>query len=277
MDQNAFKPARLPANEAGRLAAVNRTGLMDSANTARFDHHARLFRHIAQVPVSYTGLLDETRQYFLAENFTGCLIGAREVARHETVCQHALLDTKPYIVPDMRIDPVFAQHPLVASDPHWVFWAGFPLVTSEGYILGTICAVDFTPRQLSEDQIGLLRGIAADMTISIQMQADQQELIARKSEAVLAALHKHGVGSLAVARAFLDLCLGKRVDAQDARGVIDSGLAVERDGGVVLSAAGASLKTGHGLGPADYKAVLSPIRNAELLDEMFNLMDEAEV
>jgi uncharacterized protein YrrD len=275
MDQDAFKPARLPANEQGRLAAVKRTGLMDSANIARFDHHARLFRHIAQVPLSYTGLLDETRQYFLAENFTGCLTGARDVARQDTVCQHALLDTKPYIVPDMRIDPVFARHPLVTGDPHWVFWAGFPLVTDEGYVLGTICAVDYAPRQLTGDQIDLLRGVAADLTRSIQMQADQQELIARKSGAVLAALQQAGVTSIDGARAFLDLCLGKTLGGAQAAAVIANGLAVDRDGAIVLTALGASLKTGQGLGPADYKAVLSPIRNAELLGEMFDMMDEA--
>lgn len=275
MDQDEFQPARLPANEAGRLAAVKRTGLMGSSNIARFDHYAQLFRHIAQVPVSYTGLLDEARQYFLAENFTGCLTGARDVARQDTVCQHALLHTEPYIVPDMRIDPVFARHPLVLGDPHWVFWAGFPLVTDEGYVLGTICAVDFMPRQLTGDQIDLMRGVAMELTRSIQMQADQQEIIARKSGVILAALHKAGVTSLVGARAFLDLCMGKTLVGAEAAAVIATGLAFDHDGVIELTDLGTSLKTGQGLGPAEYKTVLSPMRNAALLDDMFNLMDEA--
>lgn len=276
MNIPAFQPARLPTNETERLAAVRRTGLMGSANLSRFDIYTRLFRHVAGVPVAYTGLLDEARQYFLSENFTGCLTGASEVARGETLCQHALLDTAPFVVPDLRIHPTFAGHPLVRDDPHWVFWAGFPLVTAEGYILGTICAVDFEPRHLSPDQLELMTGIAADLTLSIQMQTDQQERVASDCAAILSGLKAAGLSGIGAARGFLDLCRGLPVAAPDRAELLAAGLAEAAPQGLTLTAAGNALKSGHGLGPAEYKTRTSVLRDTQMLDAMFELLPEAE-
>jgi GAF domain-containing protein len=273
MTDKEFRPARVPANEERRLSAVKRTGLMGSKALSRFDIYTRLFRHIAGVPVSYTGLLDEARQYFLSENFTGCLTGATEVARQDTICQHALLDTKPLIIGDMRRHPTFEAHPLVTDDPHWVFWAGFPLVTEEGYVLGTICAVDFEPRELSEEQVALLSGIAADMVLRIQMQTDRQEQTARDCERILKELERAGVTETGTARAFLNLCMEQPVTRDEHASLIALGLAQETEAGLELSEEGATLKTGNGLGPAEYKRAVSPLKNAELLDAMFALLD----
>ncbi|PWK59584.1 GAF domain-containing protein [Roseicyclus mahoneyensis] len=276
MERPDFKPARLPTNEDSRLSAVRRTGLMGSQALARFEIYTRLFRHIAGVPVSYTGLLDEARQYFLSENFTGCLTGATEVARENTVCQHALLDTKPFVVPDMRLHPTFEAHPLVTSDPHWVFWAGFPLVTQEGYILGTICAVDFVARDLTAEQLDLLTGVAADLTLSIQLQTDHQERVAGACDAVLASLQGAGVQGLTAARGFFSLCRELPVTPEQEAQLLATGLATRSDGQLLLSAAGNTLKTGHGLGPAEYKTRTSPLRDTDMLDAMFDMITEAE-
>lgn len=266
-------PARKPANEAGRLAAVRRTGLMGSNATARFDIHTKLFRSIARVPVAYLGLIDETRQYFLSENFTGCMTNVAEVAREKTLCQHALLSSEPVIVPDMRQHPTFKAHPLIAGDPYWVFWAGFPLITAEGYVLGTLCAVDFEPRSLSAEQIDLMRGVATDLTLSIQLQADHQEKIANDCAEVIAALAKAGLSHLQDASAFLDLCMNRAVGADRVDGLVKIGLVERHEGKPSLTASGNSLKTGRGLGPAHYKTKASAIRNDELLDAMFGMID----
>lgn len=277
MTDPVFVPARPPSNEVERLAAVKRTGLMASETLARFDIYTKLFRHIAQVPVSYTGLLDEARQYFLSANFTGCLTGASEVARNETICQHALLDTRPFIVDDMRIHPTFAGHPLVHDDPPWVFWAGFPLVTQEGYVLGTICAVDFVPRSLTPEQIDLMTGVAADLTLSIQMQTDQQERVAKACSSVLGALEGAGLSDLSAARGFLALCQGLPTTPAQAADLIAAGLATDTGGALSLSAAGNALKTGQGLGPAEYKTRQSILKDTALLDAMFEMLTDAEV
>ncbi len=277
MATSTFQPARHPANEAMRLRAVNRSGLMGSVNTDHFDFYTGMFRHIAEVPVSHAGLLDDTRQYFLSENFTGSMTGKTEVVREETVCQYALLDTKPYVVNDLRIDPVFHNHPLVTNDPHWVFWAGFPIVTREGHVLGTICAVDFEPRHLDQDIIDRLSTITANLALFIQMQTDQQEMVARKSADVLTALEGAGVANLTDARAFLKLCMGQHLDRSEHDGLIKAGLAISDEGSLKLTSNGNALKTGQGLGPAEYKSMKSLIHDFDMLEEMFDVMDDEDI
>lgn len=276
MAADTFLPARRPANEDKRFDAVKRTGLIRSKNTQNFETYARLFRQIADVPVSYTGLLDDVRQYFLAENFTGCIAGASELPREETLCQHALLDTKPYIVPDLRKDPTFRHHPLVTQEPHWVFWAGFPIVTQQGYVLGTICAVDFQPRELSAEVISLLQDVTNNLALFIQMQTAQQDLFAQKFEGLLKTFSDNGLETIRDARAFLNLCLEKPVSKLDHDALIACGVAEAHNGALVLTAKGATLKTGNGLGPSEYKTKTSPLHDSALLESMLEMIGQEE-
>lgn len=269
---NGFIPALPPANEAARLAAVRRSGLMDSENISRFDIYTQLFREIAKVPIAYTGLIDEARQYFLSENFTGCLTGKREVAREETICQYALRETRPIIVNDLRINAIYQHHALVTGDPWWVFWAGFPIVTPDGLVLGTLCAVDFVPRTLDQAQVDLLRGVAEALAVSIRLQTDQQDALADRTKAVLDDLRASGVTTVDAARDFLDLCLEQPVASADPQ-LVGAGLIETGPGGVSLSSAGRSLKTGRGLGPSSFKVRTSPLRDTAVLDEMFKMLE----
>lgn len=276
MAADAFLPARRPANEGNRLGAVKRTGLIRSGNTKNFETYTRLFRQIASVPVSYTGLLDDVRQYFLAENFTGCIAGASELPRKETLCQYALLDTKPYIVSDLRNDPTFQHHPLVVREPHWVFWAGFPIVTQQGYVLGTICAVDFQPRELSAEVISLLQDVTRNLALFIQMQTAQQDLFAQKFEVLLKALSDDGLETIRDARAFLNLCLEKPVSKPERDALVSCGVAEIQNDTLVLATKGATLKTGYGLGPSDYKTKKSPLHDSAMLESMLDMIGQEE-
>ncbi|WP_304615800.1 GAF domain-containing protein [Paracoccus sp. (in: a-proteobacteria)] len=267
-----FIPALPPANEAARLAAVRRSGLMDSENISRFDIYTRLFREIARTPIAYTGLIDEARQYFLSENFTGCMTGRREVAREDTICQYALRDTRPIIIDDLRVNPIYHRHALVTGDPWWVFWAGFPLVTPDGLVLGTLCAVDFEPRKLDEAQVDLMRGVAEAMAISIRLQTDQQDALADRTKAVLEDLKASGVTSVDAARDFLDLCLEHPVTRPDPQ-LMGTGLIQTGPEGVSLSSSGRSLKTGRGLGPSSFRVRTSPLRDKAVLDQMFEMLE----
>jgi GAF domain-containing protein len=93
-------------------------------------------------------LVDETRQWFKSK--VG--IRRRHTPRDISFCARTILQTNPLIVPDATKDPRFAGSPLVTKAPHIRFYAGFPLINSEGYALGTLCAVDRRPRRLSGGQ-----------------------------------------------------------------------------------------------------------------------------
>ncbi len=268
-----FIPARIPANETLRLKSVHRSGLMDSDHSDRFDLFTELMRHVSGFPVAYCGLIDEARQYFLSQNFPPCL-NLPEVGRSDTLCQFALLAPTPLIIPDMRQHDLLTNHPLVVGEPWFVSWAAFPLVTVEGHILGTLCAVDYVPRELTETQIDLMRRIAAELTFSIEVQVEHREEAARRMGRVLTELaNVRGLGTLEQAGCFLRLCEGRTGSSADMDVLKDSGLAEQAaDGGAILSAEGRALQSRFGLTPTGFRAQRTVLKSDELMTALLDMV-----
>ena len=268
-----FIPARIPANETLRLKSVARSGLMDSDHSERFDLFTELMRHVSGFPVAYCGLIDEARQYFLSQNFPSCL-DLPEVGRSDTLCQFALLAPTPLIIPDMRQHALLANHPLVVGEPWFVSWAAFPLVTVEGHILGTLCAVDYEPRELTDTQIELMRRVAAELTFSIEVQVEHREEAARRMGHVLTELaNVRGLGTLEQAGCFLRLCEGRNGSSADMALLKDSGLAERaEDGGAILSAEGRALQSRFGLTPTGFRAQRTVLKSDDLMTALLDMV-----
>ncbi|QWT19392.1 GAF domain-containing protein [Bacillus sp. NP157] len=150
-------PAYLvPENEAARLRAVARTGLLDSPPEATFDRLTWLACLVTGTPVSLISLLTSRRQWFKSRRGTE----TAETPREWAFCGHAILGGDFMMVEDARIDERFRDNPLVTGDEHIVFYAGCPLRSPDGQPLGTLCVIDSVPRQLDELQKQGLRALA---------------------------------------------------------------------------------------------------------------------
>ena len=147
-------PAALPANETERLAAVRSYGILDSLPEEVYDDLVFLASTICQTPIALVSIVDEKRQ-FLKANIG---LAVKETPRELAFCAHAILEPVPLVVEDATTDPRFATNPLVTGHPDIRFYVGVPLVNPEGFPLGTLCAIDTKPRQLTPDQ---QRGLAA--------------------------------------------------------------------------------------------------------------------
>ena len=190
-DYRDFSPAPVPTNETRRLEAVRKTGVMDVANEELFLIYTELAKEISNMPVSYTGLIDEERQYML------CHVGLPKdrpdsAPRERTFCQFALNSTDPIIVEDCSKDERFKNHPVVTGDPFVKFYGGFPLVTQGGLILGTLCVVDTElGKKLDENQIKLIQKLAARLAHQLETQGDQREITASRAIDMLKVVVNH--------------------------------------------------------------------------------------
>ena len=190
-DYRDFSPAAIPSNEVRRLEAVRKTGVMDVANEELFLIYTELAKEISNMPVSYTGLIDEERQYML------CHVGLSKdrpdsAPREKTFCQFALNSTDPILVEDCSKDERFKNHPVVTGDPYVKFYGGFPLVTQSGLILGTLCVVDTElGKKLDNNQITLIQKLAARLAHQLETQGDQREITASRTIDMLKVIVKN--------------------------------------------------------------------------------------
>jgi signal transduction histidine kinase len=184
--------APLPVNEADRLAALYSLNVLDSEPEKDFDDIVALASSVCDVPVSLISLVDADRQWFKARLGTDLT----ETSRDLSFCAHAILGGDVLVVPDTRQDPRFADHPAVGSGAGVRFYAGAPLVTTDGLALGALCVMDREPRRLGADQLRALRALACQVTSQLELRryavalanttARLQELERRKDD--LAAL-----------------------------------------------------------------------------------------
>ncbi len=176
------RPPVLP-NEASRLAALRATGLLDTEAEIEFDEIVGLAAQICAVPVALISLVDEERQWVKAR-FGGSR-GGTESPRETAFCAHAIADRAPLVVPDALLDARFADNPFVAGEPHIRAYAGVPLVDERGNALGTLCVVDRTPRDLTQEQLHALGALARQAMRLIHarsLAAEARETNARLAE-----------------------------------------------------------------------------------------------
>lgn len=161
-----------PATEAERLRALDAYRILDTAPEAVFDDLVAVAAHICGAPMSLISLIDESRQWFKAR------VGLElpETRREHAFCAHAILDTRPLIVPDATTDTRFADNPYVVDAPSIRFYAGAPLVTPEGHALGTLCVLDRVPRELTASQLDALQALARQATALLEWRKTMAQL-----------------------------------------------------------------------------------------------------
>lgn len=154
-----------PPNEEARLRALHEMDILDTPPEGEFDEIVDLASCVCGVPVSLVSLVDADRQWFKAR--VG--IDVSETSRDVSFCAYAILGRDLLVVPDTQADPRFAGNPAVRGEHGVRFYAGAPLVTTDGYALGTLCVVDNVPRQLTLDQLRALRALARQVTAQLEL------------------------------------------------------------------------------------------------------------
>ena len=142
--------------EHARIAALRRYQVLDTDPESNFDELTALAAHICQTPIALVSLVDTDRQWFKSRLGLDVCSTDREVA----FCTYAVASGSLFVVPDAAADPRFSNNPLVTGPPFIRSYAGAPLVTAEGHVLGTLCVLDTVPRELSAKTLSLLSSLA---------------------------------------------------------------------------------------------------------------------
>ncbi|MCS3748159.1 diguanylate cyclase (GGDEF)-like protein/PAS domain S-box-containing protein [Xanthomonas arboricola] len=143
--------------EAQRLARLALLQVIDTDSEPFFDALAAAAQAIAGTPIALVSLVDEHRQWWKAN--IG-LPGVSETARELAFCAYAIQDDAVMEVPDAPADPRFCDNALVTDAPGIRYYAGAPIVLSDGLRMGTVCVIDQRPRHLEPAQLAALQQLA---------------------------------------------------------------------------------------------------------------------
>jgi anti-sigma regulatory factor (Ser/Thr protein kinase) len=177
----------MPIDEAKRLAALRRYRILDTDPEQAFDDLTLLASHICGTPIALISLIDENRQWFKSR--VG--LSVTETARDVSFCNHAIQrPDELMIVPNALDDARFANNPLVTGDEHVRFYAGAPLLTTDGYALGALCVVDRVPRQLTDEQLRALDALRHQTEAQLELRRILRELIDAMAARDEAELHQ---------------------------------------------------------------------------------------
>ncbi|MEI9946652.1 MAG: GAF domain-containing sensor histidine kinase [Chitinophagaceae bacterium] len=163
----------LPENEELRLRALYEYDILDSLSDEDYDSITKIASQICNVPFSLIALIDKDRQWFKSHYGTDIEQTPREIA----FCNFTILDKdNVLVVPDLRKDERFSKNPLVTGAPNIVFYAGAPLITPEGFVLGSICVLDDKQNNLNEDQVYALKALSRDIITKFELRKKIKEL-----------------------------------------------------------------------------------------------------
>lgn len=164
----------LPVNEKRRLQALHDYGIMDTAPEKEYDFITKMASQVCDTPVSLITLLDNNRQWFKS-NYG---INLKETRREISFCNYTILEPdKVNVVADLRLDARYALNPLVTHEPNAVFYAGAPLVTPQGYVLGSICVLDSKVKILTGEQKDALQALAQQAVTTMELRKKHKDLL----------------------------------------------------------------------------------------------------
>ena len=175
-----MRPAALPENESGRLRALSEYKILDTLPEEEYDDITKIASEIMGTPTALLNLIDEERQWTKSKHG---LEGDNNTPRELAFCPHAILN--PFyvmVVEDARFDERFHDNPLTTGEPNVIFYAGVPIVTEEGYALGSLCVIDRRPRTMPENKLMALQALAKLVQTYFELRKTKLELERNQQE-----------------------------------------------------------------------------------------------
>jgi PAS domain S-box-containing protein len=170
------RPSGFEPEHPQRLAALHAYGILDTPPERAFDEIAAMAAQACGTPMAHINFIDADRQWIKA----ACGHAAQQLPLEAGFCLQALQETDVLVLPDLTASPETAGNTLVTGAPHLRFYAGVPLVTPDGWTIGTLCVLDRAPRTLTDPQLFVLKALAR--TVMTQLESRCAEAALRRNE-----------------------------------------------------------------------------------------------
>ncbi|MBU7585487.1 MAG: GAF domain-containing protein [Nostoc sp. TH1S01] len=164
-------PAESHNHEQARLEALRRYQILDTEPEQAYDNLARLAAFICGTSIALVNFIDENRQWFKAK----LGIDVPEMPRNVGLSYLCLERKDIVVINDTLKNEQYAANPAVKGYPNVRFYAGVPLVSPDGQILGTLCAIDPTPRELNQQQIEALSALGRQVISQLELRRNLAE------------------------------------------------------------------------------------------------------
>jgi phosphoserine phosphatase RsbU/P len=171
-----------------RLRAVHRSGLLDTGPEESFDRLTRLACELLDAPFGFVTVVDEHRSFWKScVGIAGTDLAGRQNAVGESFCQYVIAGDDAVVIDDARLDPMTQDNPSIKS-MGVIAWAGFPVRSPDGQVLGSFCVVDSRPRVWTDQDLRTLEVLshAAAGEVALRIAADEAARDADRARAVAA-------------------------------------------------------------------------------------------
>ena len=143
-----------------RLNALRDHALLDTPAEESFDWLTRMAVKLTGAPVAFVSLVDQSRDFYKSQFGFGEPLASTRQLDGRTFCHYAISAAGPLVLADVTKSAVFANVPTVKSLGVRAY-VGIPLVSDDGYVLGSFCAIDFKVREWTELDIEILSDLAS--------------------------------------------------------------------------------------------------------------------
>jgi GAF domain-containing protein len=171
----------IPPNEEERLAAVRRYDILDTPPDGAFDRITTLAARLFDVPISIVSIVDTDRIWF--KSHFG--LDVEEIAREPGLCASAICQEEPWLVTNAEVDVRTIDNPLVAGELGLRFYLGVPLLTADGFNLGTLNVIDVAPRVATADEVATLKDLGAIVVDELELRLDARRKLEERRQRAL--------------------------------------------------------------------------------------------
>lgn len=162
----------VPDGETAKLETLSQYKFLDTAPEEAFDELTTLVAKVCGTPIALITLIDDKCQWL--KSTVGLKV--REIPQEIPFCNHTIRQNEVFVIPDTLADARFATNPLVTSKPQIRFYAGAPLFSFQGYPLGTICVMDYVPRELTSTQRKVLQAFSRQIITQLELKKNLADL-----------------------------------------------------------------------------------------------------